>query len=69
MHQELDRLRKELRQRIFVGDPGGETFVTTAPERRIETLREHVAVEPDESPQAGRRPSSKKGQTNVEDYA
>src|SRR6266702_4202134 len=39
MHVELDRLRKDLKQKIFVGEPGGETFVAAAPEKRIETLR------------------------------
>lgn len=63
MHQELDRLRKELKQRIFVGKPGGETFVAAAPERRIETLREEARTGPEaEEP----REPSKKGQTTVE---
>src|SRR5437879_12226182 len=31
MHQELDRLRKELRQKIFVGDPSGGTAAAAAP--------------------------------------
>ncbi|MGQ0797067.1 MAG: helicase-related protein, partial [Methanobacteriota archaeon] len=43
MHQELDRLRQELRQRIFVGTPGGETFVAAAPEARIEAMRREAA--------------------------
>ena len=66
MHQELDRLRKELRQKIFVGDPSGETFVAAAPEQRIEALREETREEPRAPPQA--RPSSKKGQTKFEDF-
>jgi len=66
MHQELDRLRKELRQKIFVGDPSGETFVAAAPERRIEALREEAREEPRARPQE--RPSSKKGQTKFEDF-
>ena len=66
MHQELDRLRKELRQKIFVGDPTGETFVVTAPEQRIEALREETRQEPLTPPQE--RPSSKKGQTKFEDF-
>ena len=63
MHQELDRLRKELKQRIFVGDPGGETFVTAAPEKRIEALREEARPEPERP-----REPAKKGQTTVEDF-
>jgi len=39
MHVELDRLRRELRQKIFVGAPGGETFVAASPPARIEGLR------------------------------
>jgi ERCC4-related helicase len=65
MHQELDRLRKELRQRIFVGVPGGETFVAAAPEQRIESLREESKREPE--PERLRDPP-KKGQTTVEDF-
>src|SRR5207245_11704099 len=41
MHVELDRLRKHLMQKIFVGEPGCETFVTAPPEQQIETLRAH----------------------------
>jgi len=66
MHVELDRLRKELKQKIFVGEPGGETFVAAAPERRIEALRER-AREPPPLPEPHRR-ASKKGQTTVEDF-
>jgi Fanconi anemia group M protein len=65
MHQELDRLRKELKQRIFVGEPGGETFVAAAPERRIEALREEAMEQP--TPPRPREPA-KKGQTTVEDF-
>jgi len=66
MHVELDRLRKDLKQKIFVGEPGGETFVAAAPEKRIETLR---AQSHDRAPlpESRRRPS-KKGQTTFEDY-
>jgi len=66
MHQELDRLRKELRQKIFVGDPGGETFVVAAPDQRIEALREETREEPSPGPQE--RPPSKKGQTKFDDF-
>ncbi len=64
MHQELDRLRKELKQRIFVGDPGGETFVAAAPDQRIEHLRNQAR---EEGPPVPSR-TTKKGQTTVEDY-
>jgi ERCC4-related helicase len=63
MHQELDRLRKELKQRIFVGEPGGETFVAAAPEKRIEALREETRPAPERP-----REPAKKGQTTVEDF-
>jgi ERCC4-related helicase len=63
MHQELDRLRKELKQRIFVGEPGGETFVAADPEKRIEALREETRPEP-----VRPREPAKKGQTTVEDF-
>ncbi|TLZ93492.1 MAG: DEAD/DEAH box helicase [Methanobacteriota archaeon] len=66
MHQELDRLRKELRQKIFVGEPGGETFVAPAPEQRIATLGEETRQEP--SPRPQERPPSKKGQTKFDDF-
>src|SRR5437016_265200 len=66
MHVELDRLRKELKQKIFVGEPGGETFVAAAPERRIEALRDQ-AREPPSIPEPRQR-ASKKGQTTVEDF-
>src|SRR2546426_929895 len=66
MHVELDRLRKELKQKIFVGEPGSETFVAAAPERRIEALREQ-AREPPTVPEPRQR-ASKKGQTTVEDF-
>ncbi len=64
MHTELDRLRKELKQKIFVGEPGGEAFVRADPERRIEALREQTR----EVPPPPRRSVSKKGQTTVEDF-
>jgi len=66
MHEELDRLRKELKQRIFVGEPGGETFVAAAPEQRIEALREETRAEPPELLRP--RESTKKKQTTVEDF-
>jgi len=65
MHVELDRLRKELKQKIFVGEPSGEAFVRADPERRIEALREQTREVPPSPP---RRSVSKKGQTTFEDY-
>src|SRR2546425_5573359 len=66
MPVELDRLRKELKQKIFVGEPGGETFRAAAPERRPEGVRGE-AREPPPIPEPRRR-ASKKGQTTVEDF-
>jgi len=40
MHVELDRLRRDLRQKIFVGQPTGETFVQMKPGERLERMRE-----------------------------
>jgi len=67
MHRELERLRKELKQKIFVGEPGGETFVTAAPEKRLEALREQ-ATHPEEHGEASPRRPAKKGQTTFDDY-
>ena len=69
MHQELDRLRRELKQRIFVGEPGGETFVAAAPEQRIESMREAAAAPADEAaPVTIRRRLEASGQTTFDDY-
>jgi len=70
MHQELDKLRRDLKQKIFVGEPGGETFVTTAPERVLEAKREEIAEERrPPTPEPRRRPvSSKKGPTTLDDF-
>ncbi len=65
MHVELDRLRRELKQKIFVGEPGRETFVTAAPEARIEALRQETREEPPSTPRQSRE---KKGQTKFEDF-
>ncbi len=66
MHLELDRLRKELKQRIFVGEPGGEAFVTASPEARIEALREKTRE--DLPTERLPRRTDKKGQTTFEDF-
>jgi len=65
MHVELDRLRRELKQKIFVGEPGGETFVTADPGARIEAMREETREEP---PSTLRPSRGKKGQTKFEDF-
>jgi hypothetical protein len=52
-----------LRQKIFVGEPGGETFATADPEHRIETLRQEARQEPPARTPA--KTSSKKGQTKL----
>src|SRR3989442_1135907 len=39
MHVELHRLRKELKQKIFVGETSRETFVAAAPVRTVGWLR------------------------------
>ena len=63
MHQELDRLRRELQQKIFVGTPGGETFVSASPEKRIQALREARPKPPESPPRPKRR-----GQTDLSEY-
>lgn len=68
MHQELDRLRRELRQRILVGEPGGEAFMSAVPEARLEALRQEAASQ-DEAPEPRKPSSDRKGQTTFEDYA
>ncbi len=42
MHQELETLRRALRQRIFVGQPTGEVFASDRPEERLRHMREQV---------------------------
>ena len=69
MHVELDRLRRDLKQKIFVGEPGGEMFVTAAPEKVLETKREQAAeraAKRDEPPR--KRAPAKKGPTTLDDY-
>ena len=69
MHEELDRLRRELKQRIFVGDLGGDTFVAAAPDRRLEALREAAgAKEIPAASKEAREASSKRGQRTFEDF-
>jgi len=63
MHAELDRLRKDLRQKIFVGMPGGEAFVTAKPEDRIAGLRAARARREEEPPKARRSVQSELPET------
>lgn len=48
MHAELDRLRRDLKQKIFVGAPGGEAFVTADAQQRIKGLRDAGRTRPEE---------------------
>ena len=64
MHAELDRLRRELRQKIFVGTPGGETSVAASPKGRIEGLRA-VEAKPEDPPPRPKKP----GQADLTDFA
>jgi Fanconi anemia group M protein len=63
MHAELDRLRQELKQKMFVGAPGGETFVAADPHERIGRLRD--AEKARESPARKARPTE---QADLGDY-
>jgi Fanconi anemia group M protein len=65
MHQELERLRRELKQKIFVGEPSGETFVTARPEKVMEHLRQE-AREKVESAEVRR--VDRKGQTKLSEF-
>ena len=65
MHAELDRLRRELRQKIFVGEPTGETFVEARPAERLDRMRE--ASKSREEPTAT-KPSRRPGQAKLPDY-
>lgn len=66
MHQELERLRQELKQVIFVGEPGGKSFEQIAEtEDPYQSLGELLA--------RGKEPKrvipKKKGQTTFEDFS
>ena len=65
MHVELDRLRRELRQKIFVGQPVGEVFAEVRPAERLERMRE--AARPRE-PSAPAKEPRKPGQAKLPDY-
>ena len=66
MHVELDRLRRELRQRIFVGEPGGETVLAAAPEKVLEARRSELAEERVPAPAPRRKRA--KGPATLDDY-
>lgn len=68
MHQELDRLRSDLKQRIFVGEPGGEMFATAAPENVLQAKREEIAQDKRPSAPVRKRVPSKAGPTTLDDY-
>jgi Fanconi anemia group M protein len=65
MHKNLDKLRKELKQMIFVGEPGKKPFETIdESERGYESLKEIFGGE--EGP--SKVISKKKGQTTMKDF-
>ncbi len=66
MHQELERLRRELKQKIFVGQPTGETFVEARPAERLERMREQVREK--EEPKPAKPTPRKSGQAKLGDY-
>ena len=69
MHQELDRLRRDLKQKIFVGEPGGETFVTASPEKLLEAKHELAAERAAKAEELPRRlEPRRKGPTTLDDY-
>jgi Fanconi anemia group M protein len=65
MHLELEHLRRQLRQKIFIGVPGGETFAEVRPAERLDRMRE--AARPREGP-APAKPPRKPGQAKLPDY-
>lgn len=65
MHKNLEKLRKELKQMIFVGEPGKKAFETIdESEKGYESLREIFGEE--EAP--SKVVSKKKGQTTMKDF-
>lgn len=65
MHRNLEKLRKDLKQMIFVGEPGGAAFATIdEAEKGYESLREIFAGGKEQS----RVVSKKKGQTTMKDF-
>ncbi len=66
MHQELEALRRALKQKIFVGQPAGEAFAEARPAERLQRMREQVRE--DEMPEPSKGPPRKAGQGKLEDY-
>ena len=66
MHQELETLRRALKQKIFVGQPAGEAFAEARPAERLERMRKQVREH--EMPKPAKGPSRKGGQVKLEDY-
>jgi Fanconi anemia group M protein len=66
MHLELDRLRKQLKQRIFVGEVGGRAFAapTEAGEAGYKSLEAALTEEVAPQPSVSKR----KGQASLGDY-
>jgi ERCC4-related helicase len=65
MHLELEHLRRELRQKIFVGVPAGETFAEVRPAERLDRMR-RAGRAPD-TPVPAKAPR-KPGQAKLPDY-
>jgi len=66
MHEELETLRRALKQKIFVGQPAGEAFAEARPAERLERMRKQVPEH--EMPKPAKGPSRKGGQVKLEDY-
>ncbi|UCD92504.1 MAG: DEAD/DEAH box helicase [Methanobacteriota archaeon] len=65
MHMELEKLRKELKQMIFVGEPGGKMFEQIGEiEKPYEPLGELLVKEKEQK----RVVSKRKGQTTFDDF-
>jgi len=64
MHEELDRLRRQLKQRILVGEPTGEVFTRPEPEKVMERLSEEAR----ERQEAKMKEPPKKGQTKLSEF-
>jgi len=64
MHEELDRLRRQLKQRILVGEPTGEVFTRPEPEKVMERLSEEAR----ERQEAKVKEPPKKGQTKLSEF-
>ena len=65
MHQELEKLRRNLRQRIFVSEPSGEVFTQAHPQKMIEYLRKDTSTKQDD---VKMQEPHKKGQTKISEF-